>query len=284
VVAERDQTAFGRAGERSTAESVAQRDAKRSRRGPGRACGRRTRPDSFRSRRRALNGRVGRPARRETISSRPRTACGRLARPDSFRSRRGALNGRVGRPAGRDYSLGVFIWCIVRRLWMTPSRPRSGRLLILAAGLALFFVTLLWVNGQHHGGQRAIYAMAAAFTVVLLGVFAVGPWITALVAGVLGRFGRTPHALGVSPARGQPERGVPGHRWLDAGRVPHHGVQRHRRQRARGPGPHGYQPVPSSSAWRRRPCPRRGRRHNGQHPTDPHDRAHERRRPGDRPG
>jgi hypothetical protein len=39
------------------------------------------------------------------------------------------------------------------------------------------------------------YALAGAFAVVLLGVFAAGPWITALVARVLGRFGRTPPTL-----------------------------------------------------------------------------------------
>ena len=76
-----------------------------------------------------------------------------------------------------------------------PSQPRSRRLLILAVGLALFFVTLLWVDGQHNGGQTPIYALAGAFAVVLLGVFAAGPWITALVARVLGRFGRTPPTL-----------------------------------------------------------------------------------------
>ncbi|HKA04008.1 MAG TPA: FtsX-like permease family protein, partial [Acidimicrobiales bacterium] len=76
-----------------------------------------------------------------------------------------------------------------------PSQPHSRRLLILALGLALFFVTLLWVNGQRNGGETPIYALAGAFAVILLGVFAAGPWVTALVARLLGRFGRTPATL-----------------------------------------------------------------------------------------
>jgi hypothetical protein len=76
-----------------------------------------------------------------------------------------------------------------------PSQPRSRRLLILAAGLVLFFLTLLWVSRTGAAGGSAVYAVAAAFTVIVLGVFAAGPWLTGVVARVIGRVGRTPPAL-----------------------------------------------------------------------------------------
>jgi FtsX-like permease family len=74
-----------------------------------------------------------------------------------------------------------------------PSRPTSWRLLILAAGLVLFFATLVWTRST--ASQSAFYAVAGAFAVVVLGVYAAGPWLTGIVARLIGCLGGTPSVL-----------------------------------------------------------------------------------------
>jgi hypothetical protein len=74
-----------------------------------------------------------------------------------------------------------------------PSRPTSWRLLILAAGLVLFFATLVWTRST--ADQSAFKAVAGAFAVIVLGVYAAGPWLTGIVARLIGRLDRTPSVL-----------------------------------------------------------------------------------------
>jgi hypothetical protein len=93
----------------------------------------------------------------------------------------------------------------LRRVRISPlgvtrhaARPRLTwrRLLVLAAGLVAFAVTVpITFGGSRSAGTGTSAALAVAFTMVVAGIVAAGPWMTVLVGLVIGRFGGHPSAL-----------------------------------------------------------------------------------------
>lgn len=77
-----------------------------------------------------------------------------------------------------------------------PARPTPRPLLLVLVGMALLAGIVTWDSAVRANEVLTAYAAGAAFVVMILGIVLSGPWLTALVARAVARFGRgTPSLL-----------------------------------------------------------------------------------------
>jgi hypothetical protein len=90
----------------------------------------------------------------------------------------------------------------LRRLQVSPlgvarrtvrARPTARRLVPLALGAFGFVVALTVARGS--SGVGPLVLVLGTFCLMTFGIVAAGPWLTVLIARVIGRFGRTPSSL-----------------------------------------------------------------------------------------
>jgi predicted lysophospholipase L1 biosynthesis ABC-type transport system permease subunit len=75
-----------------------------------------------------------------------------------------------------------------------PSRPTPRPLLLVAGGVALLTAAAVWARRSTAEDAEA-YAVGLAFVMMIVGIVLSGPWLTAVVARGLGRFGRRAPSL-----------------------------------------------------------------------------------------
>jgi hypothetical protein len=76
----------------------------------------------------------------------------------------------------------------------TPARPTPRPLLLVAVGMVGLLAVALWARSSR-AEEAETYAAGAAFVVMILGIVLSGPWLTALVARGVARFGRRAPSL-----------------------------------------------------------------------------------------
>ncbi|HMG40679.1 MAG TPA: FtsX-like permease family protein [Acidimicrobiales bacterium] len=75
-----------------------------------------------------------------------------------------------------------------------PSRPKAWPLLLVAAGMAFLALVVVW-SGRSNAEDAESYAVGLAFLVLIVGIALSGPWLTALAARGIARFGRRAPSL-----------------------------------------------------------------------------------------
>lgn len=89
-----------------------------------------------------------------------------------------------------------------------PARPTPRPLLLVAVGLVGLIFDILWINASHPDDTIIATAIGAAFTVMVLGIVLSGPWLTAMVARGVARYGRrTPSLLAARRLQDNPAAG-----------------------------------------------------------------------------
>ena len=89
-----------------------------------------------------------------------------------------------------------------------PARPTPRPLLLVVAGMALLAGIVTWDSAVRSSEVLTAYAAGAAFVVMILGIVLSGPWLTAVVARAVARFGRgTPSLLAARRLQDNPAAG-----------------------------------------------------------------------------
>ncbi|HEV7757898.1 MAG TPA: FtsX-like permease family protein [Acidimicrobiales bacterium] len=76
----------------------------------------------------------------------------------------------------------------------TPARPTARPLLLVVVGMVGLVAVAVWARSSR-AEEAETYAAGAAFVVMILGIVLSGPWLTALVARGVARFGRRAPSL-----------------------------------------------------------------------------------------
>lgn len=76
----------------------------------------------------------------------------------------------------------------------SAKRPTARRLVLLAAALAFFVITLA-VFSHGHSNDGAVFAIGLAFALIVVGIAVSGPWLTTVVARGMARGGRRAPSL-----------------------------------------------------------------------------------------
>jgi ABC-type lipoprotein release transport system permease subunit len=119
--------------------------------------------------------------------------------------------------------IGVPMLCVaaallsLRRVRISPlgvtrqvarRRPTALRLGLLAGALLFFFVALVISTHTHGSATPAIVTIGTAFFLIIGAIVACGPWLTAVVARVMGRVGRrAPSLLAARRLQANPSAG-----------------------------------------------------------------------------